>query len=175
MRKKALILVAALIISLTACATAEAKTGWQCAPYAREITPVSLRGNAWTWWQQAEGKYERGTEPKIGAVMVFKRGGKMPYGHVGVVRRVINSREVLLEQANWAARGSEGRGKVTAGDRAIDDSPNNDWSVVRVWHEPSQTFGRGNAVYGFIYAPAYDPKTGIEWHASEDVPSGDPG
>lgn len=170
MRKNALILFIALVIGLTACASAEAQNGWQCAPYAREITPVSLRGNAWTWWQQAEGKYERGSEPKIGAVMVFKRGGKMPYGHVGVVRRVVSPREVLLEQANWAARGTEGRGQVSRGDRVIDDSPNNDWSVVRVWHEPSQTFGRNNAVYGFIYAPAYDPKTGIEWHAAEEMP-----
>lgn len=175
MRKNALILFIALIVSLTACASAEAKTGWQCAPYAREITPVSLRGNAWTWWQQAEGKYERGNQPRIGSVIVFKRTGKMPYGHVGVVRRVISDREILVEQANWAARGSGNRGKISVGDRITDASANNDWSMVRVFDEPSQTFGRNNPVYGFIYAPDYDPKTGIEWHASEDAPGDNPG
>jgi hypothetical protein len=174
MQRNAIIMILAMIISLSACATAEAKSGWQCAPYAREITPVTLRGNAWTWWQQADGKYERGNEPKIGAVIVFQRTGKMPYGHVGVVRRVVNSREVLLEQANWAPSGTSGRGKISVGDRVIDASPNNDWSVVRVYDKQSKTFGRNNPIYGFIYAPDYDPRTGIEWHAAEDVP-GDAG
>jgi len=170
-RKGAITTLAALVISLSAC-SAQAG-GWQCATYAREIAPVELRGNAWTWWQQAAGRYDRGQTPKIGAVLVFKRTPAMPAGHVAVVRRVISPREVLVEQANWATRAG-GRGKVTAGDRVIDISPKNDWTDVRVWYAPVNDFGRNNPSYGFIYAPDYDPKTGIQWNA-EETPPGSPG
>lgn len=165
--------VAVMVIALTLCGCANAKA-WQCVPYARQIAPVSLRGNAWTWWQQADEKYERGHEPRIGAVMVFQRSSAMPMGHVAVVRRVINSREVLVEQANWGNRHDGMRGKVSTGDRVIDVSPNNDWSQARVWYGPINDFGRANPVYGFIYAPDYDPRTGIQWQATEDMP-GDAG
>ena len=167
MRRSGIFVLAMMVMLFTA-ACAQAQSGWQCAPYAREITPVTIRGNAWTWWGQAEGRYERGNSPQIGSVMVFKRSGAMPYGHVAVVRRVVSDREVILEHANWAAHGSGNRGKVKVGDRAIDISPNNDWTSVRVWHSQSGNFGRANPVYGFIYAPEYDPRTGIEWHAAEE-------
>ena len=164
---------AVMFLVLTLCGCAQAG-GWQCATYAREIAPVELRGNAWTWWQQAADKYDRGATPKIGAVLVFKRTASMPKGHVAVVRRVISPTEILVEQANWGTRGDGQRGKVSAGDRVIDVSPKNDWSDVRVWYEPVDDFGRANPTYGFIYAPDYDPKTGIQWQATEDMP-GNPG
>jgi len=169
MRRRAITLLAAMVISLSACA-AQAQPGWQCATYAREIAPIELRGNAWTWWQQAAGRYDRGQAPKIGAVLVFQRTGTMPAGHVAVVRRVVGPREVLVEQANWGTRRDGGRGKISAGDRVIDVSANNDWTDVRVWYAPVNDFGRANPTYGFIYAPDYDPKTGIQWQATEQVP-----
>jgi len=172
-RNYALAALAALL-SVTASACAQANPGWQCATYAREISPVELRGNAWTWWQQADGRYDRGSEPKIGAVLVFKRTATMPQGHVAVVRRVISPREVLVEQANWGTRSDGGRGKVTSGDRVIDVSTKNDWTDVRVWYAPVNDFGRANPAYGFIYAPDLDPRTGIQWNATEDMP-GSPG
>jgi len=98
----------------------------------------------------------------------------MPLGHVAVVRRVISPREVLVEQANWGNRRDGMRGKVSAGDRVIDVSAKNDWTDVQVWYAPVNDFGRDNPAYGFIYAPDYDPKTGIQWNASEDMP-GKPG
>ncbi len=143
--------------------------GWQCAPYARLITPILLRGNAWTWWKKADGQYARGNEPKIGAVMVFKRTKQMPLGHVAVVRRVINDREVWIEHANWARQGTRAAGRVTAGDRMVDLSKNNDWSDVRIVHNGNNS-GRANPTYGFIYAPKVDPRTGIEWQSAEDAP-----
>lgn len=144
---------------------------WQCVTYVRQITPIFLRGNAWTWWKKADGKYTRGNEPKIGAVLVFEKTRKMPMGHLAVVRRVVGDREVWVEHANWDRPGGRGRGRVSVGDRVVDVSENNDWSAVRVWSLTANDFGRINPAYGFIYSPNYDPRTGIEWQAAENTPA----
>ncbi len=141
--------------------------GWQCAAYARLITPINLFGNAWTWWKKATGQYDKGNEPKIASVIVFKRTKTMPLGHVAVVRQVVSDREVLVEQANWARQGSRGAGRVSVGDRVIDVSPKNDWTQVRVWSAAANDFGRVNATYGFIYSPDFDQRTGIQWQQAD--------
>ena len=33
---------------------------------------LQIYGDAWTWWEQAEGRYARGTRPEVGAVIVTK-------------------------------------------------------------------------------------------------------
>ena len=120
---------------------------WQCVGYAREISRVDIRGNANTWWSQAEGRYARGKTPRTGAVMAFKASQGMPMGHVAVVTDIISDREVLLDHANWS-RG----GRVEHGARAIDVSEAGDWSAVKVWYGPIGDLGtRVNPVAGFIY------------------------
>ena len=120
---------------------------WQCVGYAREITGVEIRGNANTWWNQAEGRYARGNLPREGAVMAFKSNRGMPMGHVAVVSQIISDREVLLHHANWS-RG----GRIEYGARAIDVSDAGDWSEVKVWFGPIGDIGtRVNPVAGFIY------------------------
>jgi Surface antigen len=130
---------------------AQAKgTFWHCVTFARQASGVELRGNAWTWWNQAEGRYQRGETPKIGAVMSFQRTAWMPMGHVAMVSEVIIPREVLLTHANWSRPGA-----VERDVRAIDVSANGDWSEVRVWYGP--VAGLGTSVYpvnGFIYPDA---------------------
>ncbi|MEW5729169.1 MAG: CHAP domain-containing protein [Pseudomonadota bacterium] len=126
----------------------------QCVPYAREVSGLNLKGNAWQWWNAAAGVYERGRAPKDGAVLVFSRQGSMRYGHVSVVTRVVSNRLVLVDHANWAPAGSEGRGKVTQAVPVLDVSPRNDWSQVRVWYRPADDYG--SKVYkaeGFVYRP----------------------
>jgi hypothetical protein len=39
----------------------------QCVPFARAASGIQIYGDAWTWWEQADGKYERGTVPRVGA------------------------------------------------------------------------------------------------------------
>ena len=58
---------------------------WQCVPFARLNSDITLRGDAWRWWKAAEGLYERGPLPQVGSVMVFKQHGKMKRGHVAVI------------------------------------------------------------------------------------------
>jgi surface antigen len=71
----------------------------------------------------------------------------MPAGHVAMVSRIVNNREVLLDHANWSYRGG-----IEHDVRAIDVSPNNDWSDVRVWYGPIHDLGiRSNPAHGFIY------------------------
>jgi len=119
---------------------------WECVVYARSIGDVQLTGNAWTWWDQAAGVYDRGQQPRIGAVLVMKRKGES-LGHVAVVRAIIDSRQIVAEHANWL-----NRGEIQIDSRIQDVSPNNDWTAVRVWYVPGHSWGRTTyPAYGFIY------------------------
>lgn len=115
-----------------------------CVPFARAVSGVEIKGNAKTWWHQAEGRYARGHEPKVGAVMTFSGSRSMPKGHVAVVSKVLSEREVLVDHANWV------RNKVTTDTLVVDVSAKGDWSQVRVANA-NGTLGRVNPVYGFIY------------------------
>ena len=67
------------------------------------------------------------------------------------VSRVIDSRTVLLRHANWSPINGR-RGQIENGVRAIDVSPDNDWSEVRVWFAPLQALGTTRwPINGFIY------------------------
>ncbi|HKY81443.1 MAG TPA: CHAP domain-containing protein [Sphingobium sp.] len=141
--------VAAVTLALSALIVTPAAAGTlQCAPYARQISGIELYGNASSWWGQAEGRYERGHTPREGAVLAFAASRSMPVGHVAMVSKVVSDREVLLTHANWSYRGG-----IERNVRAIDVSPNNDWTDVRVWYGPIGDLGlRSNPAKGFIYA-----------------------
>lgn len=124
----------------------------QCVPYARDVSGVQIYGDAHTWWQQAQGLYATGRTPRIGAVMAFPSHRGMRSGHVATVSRVIDTRRILLDHANWSPINGR-RGHIEKDALAIDVSPANDWSLVRVWYAPVGDVG--NTVWpvsGFIYA-----------------------
>ena len=79
----------------------------QCVPFARAASGIQIYGNAWTWWSQADGKYERTHTPKEGAVIVFEKTKRLPMGHVAVVSRVVEKRVVMLTHANWSRQNGE--------------------------------------------------------------------
>jgi surface antigen len=138
----------ALVFSCALMATPASAQFWQCAPYAREISGIQLRGNANTWWGQAAGRYERGRAPKEGAVLAFEATRRMRVGHVAMVSHVVSEREVLLTHANWSRRGG-----IETDVRAVDVSAAGDWSMVKVWYGPQH--GLGTSAYptsGFIYS-----------------------
>lgn len=123
----------------------------QCVPYARQVSGVQIYGDAHSWWDQAEGRYARGRTPRVGAVMAFIPHRNMQLGHVAVVSRIIDSRTVLLRHANWSEINGR-RGQIEDDVRAVDVSPNNDWSQVRVWYAPIGGLGSTAwPVHGFIY------------------------
>lgn len=113
-------------------------------PFARMVSGVDIRGNAKTWWEQAKGRYERGQEPAVGAVMAFAASRSMPKGHVAVVSKVLSEREILIDQANWE------RNRITLDTLVVDVSDKGDWSRVKVANEGG-SLGRVNPVNGFIY------------------------
>lgn len=123
----------------------------QCAPFARMFSGIQLFGAAASWWNQAVGKYLRGSTPQTGAVMVFKAIGSMRSGHVATVTKVVSDRVIKITHANWSVINGR-RGQVERDVTVVDASPSNDWSQVKVWFAP---IGKvGNTTYpvnGFIY------------------------
>lgn len=124
----------------------------QCVPYARNVTGIRIYGDAHTWWGQAAGKYPRGHVPRVGAVMAIRPHGNSRLGHVAAVSRIVDERTVLLRHANWSSPG-----QIENDVRAVDVSPGNDWSEVRIWFGPGKQLGaRHWPLYGFIYKNAKD-------------------
>ncbi|WP_082992630.1 CHAP domain-containing protein [Erythrobacter sp. QSSC1-22B] len=124
----------------------------QCVPYAREVSGIRIYGDAHTWWQQAEGRYATGHAPKVGAVLAFRPHRSMQLGHVATVSRVVDGRRVLLDHANWSPIDGR-RGQIERDVLAVDVSPANDWSAVRVWYHPLGGLGKTEwPVEGFIYS-----------------------
>jgi len=118
----------------------------ECVPYARRLSEIALRGDAWTWWQSAAGRYARSSTPAPGAVLVLKRQGKV-LGHLAVVSQVVSDRVILAHHANWL-----NQGRVFRDTPIMDVSEAGDWSAVRVWYPPSRQWGRRTYLaYGFIH------------------------
>ncbi len=136
-----------MLTMLGAPAFAQSRGILQCVTYARAVSDVDQRGNAYSWWAQAEGRYARGDTPRVGAVMAMPSFAGMRNGHVAKVSKVISDREILLDHANWSRPGM-----VERNVRAIDVSAKGDWSRVRIWHAASRDLGiTSYPVSGFIY------------------------
>jgi hypothetical protein len=107
-----------------------------CVEFARLVSGIALFGDARTWWDQARSAYAQLANPSPGAVMVFAGRKSMRSGHVAVVKRLVSSREVLVDHANWGRDGS-----IYLNAPVIDVSPQNDWSMVKVWNVRANTMG----------------------------------
>ena len=129
----------------------------QCVPYARQVSGIEIYGDAHSWWQQADGRYSRGNRPVPGAVMAFKPYRSMQLGHVAAVSKIIDSRRVLLDHANWSPINGR-KGQIERNVLAEDVSAANDWSEVRVWYTPIGGLGTTRyPVHGFIYPQGRAP------------------
>lgn len=118
----------------------------QCVPFARERSGIEIYGDAKTWWEQAAGQFRRSPRPQAGAVLVLKGYGGRDSGHVALVRRVIDSRTIVIDHANWLNDGN-----LYFDQPVRDVSAGNDWSAVNVWYHPGHSWGaRAYTVEGFI-------------------------
>jgi surface antigen len=124
--------------------------GISCVPFARAASGIELKGNAANWWDAADGVYERGSRPEPASVLNFRATGRMRLGHVAVVTRVIDSRQIEIDHANWWGPGA-GKGGVARAIPVVDVSERNDWSQVRVGLGHTSDFGSVYPTYGFIY------------------------
>jgi surface antigen len=147
-------LAVAAVMSLAPVASVSADTYWQCVPFARLISGVQIFGDAYTWWNQASGRYQTGFTPRAGAVLCFKPTGKMRLGHVAVVSQVLTERVIQITHANWSRIGGT-RGQIERDVTVIDISPAGDWSQVKVWYDPIRDLGTTTyPTHGFIYPDA---------------------
>lgn len=164
--KKAFGLAVAALAMLAPVSAAQAL---QCVPFARDMSGVDIRGNAHTWWAQAAGKYARGNTPKVGAVLSFKSTRSMPLGHVAVVSKIINDREILISHSNWSPINGR-RGQIERNVKVVDVSANGDWTSVKVWYAPIGALGlRANPTNGFIYNGRGDRGAPIQIAQAEPI------
>ncbi len=78
-------------------------------------------------------------------MLVLRRSGRLPSGHVAVVSEVMSRREIRVTQANWVHH------RVTEDQPVVDVSPDGDWTAVRVWWPPSGQMGVTEyPAFGFI-------------------------
>jgi hypothetical protein len=118
----------------------------QCVPYARAHSGVDIYGDAYTWWEQSEGRYRHSNQPMLGSVMMLTGYAGPNRAHLAVVKSMISSREIRIDHANWFNDGA-----IYVDDPVVDVSPDNDWSQVRIWNIRSQSWGtRTYLVRGFI-------------------------
>lgn len=157
MKKSHYLLKLVVLITLGSCAGGRFSTEYaagytaskpiSCVPYAREASDFSYRGDAHTWWGQSQFK---GNKPREGAVLVLAKTPSLTRGHVAVVTKIINDREVNVTHSNWG-NDRPSRSVVYEKMRIQDVSPLGDWSQIRFWNHKAQGFGRPYPAYGFIY------------------------
>ena len=141
-------LVAACAIFV--CASQPAKA-WNCVQFVHQVSTLKLSGDAWKWWSNAAGLYDRGHAPATKAVLVFDHTKRMVHGHVAIVAKQLNKRLIEIDHANWSI-GRWGRGQISRNVRVQDVSENGDWSMVEVWNELDNCWGHPYKTLGFIYA-----------------------
>lgn len=118
----------------------------KCVGFARERSGIQIHGDAWTWWDQANGRYARDTAPELGAVLVLTGYAGEKRAHLAVVREMDSPRVIRVDHANWL-----NDGRIYLDDPVADVSPDNDWSEVRVYN--LRDHGWGGKIYqvqGFI-------------------------
>jgi surface antigen len=131
-------------------------TPMTCVPYARQVSGLPLSGDAWQWWGAAQGRYAEDNRPAKGAILVFRRTGRLNSGHLAVVTSVVSRRKVLVTQANWLPY------RITDDQPVMDVSAGNDWSAVRVWWPPSHNWGvTVYPTYGFILPVPAGSRQGV--------------
>ncbi|MFZ5792601.1 MAG: CHAP domain-containing protein [Pseudomonadota bacterium] len=123
-----------------------------CVPYARALTGLDIRGDAWTWWSGADGRYARGSRPSPHAVLVLARGLRLDRGHLAVVGEVVDARRIRVNHANW-----NNDKRIVKDMIVVDVSAANDWTEVKFWNAKAGSWGNVYLAYGFIYPPGTEP------------------
>jgi len=131
--------------------TTEPAKAWNCVQFVHQVSSLKLSGDAWKWWSAALGHYDRGHAPESKAILVFDHTARMVHGHVAIVAKQIARRMIEIDHANWSI-GRYGRGQIARNVRVQDVSDKNDWSMVEVWNELDNCWGRPYKTLGFIYA-----------------------
>lgn len=157
-RMRVYLLMGGIILLLAACGGGSFNTrnakgyyaseGQQCVPYAREVSGIQIRGDAYTWWNQVSDS-RKSRMPRRGAVMVLAKTRRLSLGHLAVVKRVLNRNEIEVTHTNWGSDSSERR-IVYEAMRVKDVSAVGDWSSAVFWNPHTNAYGSPYKVSGFI-------------------------
>jgi surface antigen len=140
-----------LFLAVGCSTTATSAKYLQCVPYARDKSGIQIYGDAHTWWNSAKKrKYPRGHAPKIGSVLVLAKTRHLKFGHIAVVKKILDNRNIVVSHANW---GSDffGRGLIYDAMPVKDVSKNNDWSKVKFLIPEAKSYGFTYPASGFVY------------------------
>ena len=136
----------------------------QCVPYAREHSGVKIHGDAWTWWDQAAGKFPRavsaGSGRGHGADGLCRAGARPCRGGA----RLVSPREIRVDHANWLDDGA-----IYLDDPVADVSADNDWSAVRVWNIKTGAWGSRNLSGPGLYRAGSGSGRRASRHRSSDA------
>jgi hypothetical protein len=123
----------------------------QCVTYARQVSGIDIMGDAWSWWEGASGKYDRGHQPRFMSVLVLSRTQRLKLGHLAVVMDIQGPRLIRVTHANFG-NDPVSRRVIYDSMPVADVSPDNDWSLVRFWNYQAQAWGILYPAYGFVYS-----------------------
>lgn len=123
----------------------------QCVDYIKEKHPQykGMTGNAKTWWTQTDKVTQQQT-PSVGSVLVFP-GPNVAYGHVAYVTKLVSSKEILVNHANWNRDTGKADGTIWTNVRVQDVSEKGNWTKVKIEYGNKGAFGSTPfATYGFV-------------------------
>ncbi len=113
--------------------------------YARAASGIDLRGDAFSWWDLAAGRYLRGNMPEPGAVLVLAQTDRLRLGTCRGGAQVIDQRDILVDHSNWVP------GRIITGMQVQDVSQDNDWTQLRFFNPQYGVFAAVYPADGFIY------------------------
>ncbi|WP_439814588.1 CHAP domain-containing protein [Zavarzinia sp. CC-PAN008] len=145
---RTLVLVLAALVVAGCSTISGGPTYEQCVPYARDRSGIAIRGDAWTWWDQAAGRYQRSSSARVGSVLVLARSQRLSRGHLAFVSGVADRRHILVDHANWGTEGADDN--VHTGMGVIDVSTRGDWTSVRFFNPGTGAYGAPYPALGFI-------------------------
>lgn len=102
--KKTSILV--FVVMLSILAATQKVIAIECAEFVRKESGFWIFSHAYGWKETARKfGYPIGDKPKQGAVLFFPRQPNAPGGHVVIAKKVVDSRKILVDHANWKRQG----------------------------------------------------------------------
>lgn len=122
----------------------------QCVDYIKQNYSQysDMSGNANTWWSKTD-KITKQYTPSVGSVLVFP--GPSAAGHVAYVAKVISSKEILVNHANWNRNTGAVDGSIWKNVRIQDVSDGNKWTKVKMEFGSSGQLGSTSYnTYGFV-------------------------
>lgn len=143
----------ALFFSFVAFVGTAAANRWiWCTDYVAAELGIGLYGDAKTWWDDStftSTGYTKSSTPVVGSIVVFNSWDSNPYGHVGVVRQIVSSSEILIDHSNWHWDGSILQG---VGVKKYSGS----WTQVKVKYNPGDSTYPSTPypVRGFLVPPS---------------------